>query len=183
MGAIQPGDCGMTDIITINQLIKNAARAYLPGGDWRLLKAQLMQESKLNPKAVSPVGAQGIAQFMPATWSEMKKILTRDLGIIDADPFNVEHAIPACAMYMRKCYETWSAPRSELDRYCLALASYNAGTGNILKAQSLSGGANDYFSIISYLHRVTGIDNATETRTYVEKIFSYWGQYAIQGRV
>jgi soluble lytic murein transglycosylase-like protein len=173
----------MSDIVTINQLIKNAARAYLPGGDWRLLKAQLMQESRLKPDAVSPVGAQGIAQFMPATWSEMKKTLARDLGIIDADPFNAHHAIPACAIYMRKCYEKWTAPRPELDRYCLALASYNAGTGNILEAQELSGGANDYVSIIAYLHRVTGIKNATETRTYVENIFGYWGQYAIQGRV
>lgn len=173
----------MTDIITINQLIKNAARSYLPGGDWRLLKAQLMQESSLKPDAVSPVGAQGIAQFMPDTWEEMKKFLAYELGIIYADPFNVHHAIPACAIYMRQCYEKWTAPRPELDRYCLALASYNAGTGNILKAQGLSGGANDYVSIIAYLHRVTGIKNATETRTYVENIFGYWGQYAIQGRM
>ncbi|MCK9504683.1 MAG: transglycosylase SLT domain-containing protein [Porticoccaceae bacterium] len=173
----------MSNIMAINQLIKNAARAYLPGGDWRLLKAQLMQESQLNPKAVSPVGAQGIAQFMPATWSEMKKTLARDLGIIDADPFNVEHAIPACAIYMRQRYETWTAPRPELDRYCLALASYNAGTGNILKAQKLAGGANDYVSIIAKLHLVTGIDNSNETKNYVVRIFNYWGQYALQGVV
>jgi soluble lytic murein transglycosylase-like protein len=172
----------MNDIVTINQLIKNAARAYLPGGDWRLLKAQLMQESGLKPDAVSPVGAQGIAQFMPATWAEMKQVLQRELRIAEPSPFKIEHAIPACAIYMRKCYEAWTAPRPELDRYCLALASYNAGIGNIMKAQALSGGANDYVSIIAYLHRVTGIKNATETRTYVENIFGYWGQYAIQGR-
>jgi len=172
----------MTDIIAINQLIKTAACAYLPGGDWRLLKAQLMQESRLNPKAVSPAGAQGIAQFMPGTWNDMKKILRKELDIVNPDPFIIEHAIPACAIYMRQCYDTWTSPRPELDRYCLALASYNAGTGNILKAQKLASMANDYASIITQLHRVTGPSNAHETRTYVEKIFSYWGQYAIQGR-
>jgi len=48
-------------------LIKTAQKKYLPGTDWRLLKAQLTQESDLNPRAVSPAGAQGIAQFMPNT--------------------------------------------------------------------------------------------------------------------
>src|SRR5690606_20537269 len=53
-----------------NELIRLAAQKYLPGYDWRLYKAQLWQESKLNPYATSPAGAKGIAQFMPATWAE-----------------------------------------------------------------------------------------------------------------
>lgn len=165
-----------------DHLIKISAASYLPGTDWRLLKAQLMQESGLRTDAKSSAGAEGIAQFMSPTWSDMKPILRKELGILDASPFNPSHAIPACAIYMRKMWDTWTSPRPELDRYCLALASYNAGTGNILKAQKLGNGANDYASIITQLHRVTGPSNAHETRTYVEKIFSYWGQYAIQGR-
>lgn len=162
-------------------LIKAAAASHMPGTDWRLVKAQLMQESRLNPKAQSLVGAHGIAQFMPGTWADMKPILRRECGISNADVWNPEHAIPACALYMRQLWQVWTAPRPELDRYCLALASYNAGIGNILKAQELAGGANDYVSIIARLHRVTGINNSNETKTYVVKIFNYWGQYALQG--
>jgi soluble lytic murein transglycosylase-like protein len=164
-------------------IIRTAAADHLPGTDWRLLKAQLMQESRLNPKAESKVGAQGIAQFMPGTWNDMKAILSRERDIKNADVWNPEHAIPACALYMRQLWKNWSAPRPELDRYALALASYNAGTGNLLKAQELAGGVNDYVSIIAKLHRVTGIDNSNETKTYVVRIFNYWGQYALQGVV
>lgn len=164
-----------------DQLIALSAASYLPGTDWRLLKAQLMQESRLKTDAVSPAGAQGIAQFMPGTWSDMRPALKK-LGIADPSPFNPQHAIPACALYMQQMWEIWTAPRPELDRYCLALASYNAGSGNILHAQKLAGGVNGYSSIIAHLHRVTGATNAHETRTYVERIFGYWGEYALQGR-
>ena len=41
------------------------------GLDWLALKAQMLAESNADPKAVSRVGAQGLFQSMPATWSDI----------------------------------------------------------------------------------------------------------------
>jgi membrane-bound lytic murein transglycosylase F len=155
-----------------DELIRAAVAQYLPDHDWRLLKAQYMAESRLDPNAVSPVGARGIAQFMPATWDEV----SQELGYpSDASPFDADLAIPAGAYYMAKLLNSWSAPRPDLDRYCLALASYNAGFGHLLKAQKAAGGANDYASIIRALPQVTG-HHAAETTAYVKRILNYFNQ-------
>ena len=75
-----------------------------------LLAAQLMAESNFNPFAVSPVGAAGIAQFMPAT--------AASYGL--ADPFNPVEAIDAQAHLMADLTDQFGSPE-------LALAAYNAG--------------------------------------------------------
>ena len=75
-----------------------------------LLAAQLHQESGFNPAAVSGAGAQGIAQFMPAT--------ARAYGL--RNPFDADAAIDAQAHLMRDLLRRFgSVP--------LALAAYNAG--------------------------------------------------------
>jgi len=151
--------------------ISQAAERYLPGVDWRLLKAQYYQESRLNPEAVSPVGAAGIAQFMPGTWAEV----SRQIGAGQISPHMAEPAIEAGAYYMAQLRKSWSAPRPEADRHSLALASYNAGLGNLLKAQKKAGGAPDYAHIIQRLPEITG-RYAQETTTYVTRIWGYWTQ-------
>ncbi len=163
-------------ITTYDHLIKNAATDHLPGIDWRLLKAQLHQESHLNPDAKSHAGAEGIAQFMPGTWKDVSKEMRLPHH---ATPYMPQFAIPAAAYYMRKLWDSWTAEREQADRYCLALASYNAGMGHIIKAQkkatrSMGWPANEYAPIIARLHDITGKDNAHETRTYVQKILGYY---------
>jgi hypothetical protein len=79
-----------------------------------LLAAQLMAESGFDPYAVSPVGAQGIAQFMPGTAAAY------GLG----DPFDAERAIDAQAHLMSNLLREFGAVR-------LALAAYNAGPGAV----------------------------------------------------
>ena len=147
-------------------MIKEATEKHLPGVDWRLYKAQLIAESQLNPNALSPVGASGIAQFMPRTWAQMVRELQLPATAKATDP---QYAIPAGAYYMSKKLRGWSAPRPEADRYCLALASYNAGFGNMLKAQRVAGGVSDYASIARALPQVTG-KHSRETITYVRRI-------------
>ncbi len=154
--------------------IQQAAEQYLPGYDWRLWKAQLFQESRLDPSAVSPVGAQGVAQFMPATWQEVAREL--DLGHVS--PLMARPAILAGAYYQGKQIAFWSAPRPAADRYSLAAASYNAGAGNILQAQRRCDGANRYRLVIKCLPSVTG-HHARETTTYVRRIWGYWTQMVV----
>jgi hypothetical protein len=79
-----------------------------------LLAAQIHQESGFNPAAVSPAGAQGIAQFMPATG--------RSYGL--RNPFDPQQSIDAQAHMMRDLLRRFgSVP--------LALAAYNAGSGAV----------------------------------------------------
>ena len=75
-----------------------------------LLAAQLYAESGFNPFAVSPAGAQGIAQFMPGT--------ARGVGL--ENPFDPGAAIDAQAHLMRDLLRRFAAVP-------LALAAYNAG--------------------------------------------------------
>ena len=151
-----------------DSLIQEAVNAHLPGYDWRLYKAQLYQESKLNPRAVSPVGAGGIAQFMPATWEEWAP----RAGYEGVSRFDPEASIMTGAMYMSYLIDEWSWPRPEIDRHCLAMASYNSGLGDILKAQKASGNKLLYRDIIEKLPEVEP-DHARETMTYVKRILNH----------
>jgi soluble lytic murein transglycosylase-like protein len=88
--------------------ISRAAQRWNVGA--ALLAAQLYAESNFNPFARSPAGAQGIAQFMPAT--------ARAYGL--RNPFNATAAIDAQAHLMHDLLRRFgSVP--------LALAAYNAG--------------------------------------------------------
>ena len=122
----------------------------------------------MNPDAVSPAGAKGLAQFMPATWSDV----TRELGMHGSAHDDL--AIDAGAYYMAKLRHVWRKDRAPLARNTLAQASYNAGAGNILKAQAFCGDARLWAAIQHCLPRVTGARNARETTTYVERIDRWW---------
>lgn len=147
---------------------KDSAKLLPVGTDWRLLKAQCFQESRLNPLAVSPVGAMGLCQFMPNTAAELanKHVELTDFWL-------PEVSIRASAYYMAQNYKFWSSPRPFMDRWMLALCNYNAGGGNCLKAQKLSGGEILYSDIIEYLPDVTG-HHSNETIEYVHNIVSKW---------
>lgn len=158
---------------TYDAAFRLACNSYLPVWDWRRLKAQLWQESRFDEHAVSPVGAQGIAQFMPATW----QLVSQKMGMVaDASPFSPKYAIPAAAWYMDALRRQWTAPRPDDERWRLTLAAYNTGMGNMLKAQRVSGGANDFETIMAYLPAVTGAKGSLETRTYVSRIADYYAQ-------
>jgi hypothetical protein len=88
-------------------LLRSAARWDVSAA---VLAAQLMAESNFNPLAVSPAGAQGIAQFMPATAAAY--------GL--SDPFDAAQAIDAQAHLM-------SDLLGQFGSVPLALAAYNAG--------------------------------------------------------
>lgn len=146
---------------------------YTPSVPWYWNKAQLKAESALRPNATSPVGAMGLGQFMPATWEQMK----RELGYpSDASAYAPSYNIQAQAYYMMQLRNQFRRPRPEKDRHSLALASYNAGLGNVLKAQKLGGNSLLYSPMANSLHLVTG-KHHVETTTYVNRIWEYIEDY------
>lgn len=149
---------------------KTAFSRYMPGHDYLLLKAQCYQESRFDPRAVSPVGAKGLCQFMPFTWKEAQHAL-----MFNDSAFSSHHNILAAAWYDSRMYRFWSSPRPQQDRYNLMFASYNAGAGNIHKAQKRCLLAPLFTDIMKCLPMITG-HNAKETTTYVERINKYYGQ-------
>jgi soluble lytic murein transglycosylase-like protein len=101
-----------------------------------LLAAQLYAESGFNPFAVSPAGAQGIAQFMPAT--------ARGMGL--DNPFDAAQAIDAQAHLMRDLLRQFGA-------VALALAAYNAGPAPV----SACGCVPPYPETRGYVARILGL--------------------------
>lgn len=79
-----------------------------------LLLAVAAQESGFDPDAVSNRGAQGLMQFIPATWSHYGR----------GSPFNPKAAMLAGAKYLRHL-------ALEFHSWRLALAAYNAGGGAV----------------------------------------------------
>lgn len=148
----------------------------MPGVDPLLFKAQLIQESALNPNATSPVGAMGLAQIMPGTAQDLSKKLGYKLN-----PYNAEHSIEGGAYYMGYLRRQWRSKREEADRHSLALASYNAGLGNVLRAQVRCNNVIPYRDIIRCLPDVTG-EHAKETLHYVKNIWWIYQKLCIRQR-
>jgi len=98
-----------------------------------IVAAQLEQESGFNPDAVSPAGAEGIAQFMPGTWPAW--------SLPGQSPFDPAAAIPAQGRYdcalaatMASALASGRLPASAGSVTELMLAGYNAGSGAVLAA-------------------------------------------------
>ena len=158
--------CLARDYTQYDDQIKAAWRRYLPTYHWGYGWAQMMQESAANPNAISPVGAEGLAQFMPLTWQDMQRA---KIVPLNASPRDARHAIQAQAYYMYKLVSFWHMKRPQRDKLNLALASYNAGAGNLIKAQKHCNNARLYKQIIYCLEKVTG-RHSKETKHYVYNI-------------
>jgi hypothetical protein len=92
---------------------------------WKLVKAQVWQESAFNPDAVSECGARGLLQLMPET----DFMLDGDYDGTDPKG-NLENGI----RYDRWLFDRFPEIPGEEDRLKFALASFNGGRGYINKA-------------------------------------------------
>jgi hypothetical protein len=102
----------------------------------QLLAAQIYVESNFNPFAVSPAGAQGIAQFMPGTAAGM--------GL--RNPFDAPAAIDAQAHLMHDLLKQFASVP-------LALAAYNAGPAPV----QACGCIPPYPETQAYVARIIGL--------------------------
>lgn len=147
----------------------------MPSVDWRLWKAQVKAESAFKAGAVSTVGAMGLSQIMPDTFAEIGQ-----RSGIKGNPLDPETNLMAGAFYMARQRAAFKLPRPDFERHNLALASYNAGIGNIIKAQKLAGNPTEWHPVSEKLPLVTG-RHAKETTDYVKKIRSFHRAYLISG--
>jgi soluble lytic murein transglycosylase-like protein len=110
-----PADIPLSGDCDLDWIIYRAGQKA--GVDPRFIHAVINQESKYNAKAVSPVGAQGLMQMMPAT--------AERFGL--KDPFDPAANVEAGTKYLK-----WLLKRFDGD-VSLALAGYNAGEGAVDK--------------------------------------------------
>ena len=160
---------GYTISKAYDPLIKASARRFMPNVHWHWWKGQIWQESRMKPDAVSPVGAGGLAQIMPGTFRDIQRDMARQMGLQIYDRFNAEQNLNGGAFYMNKCMVFWTTPRPLSELIRLGQACYNAGGGNILKAQRLCDGVLFWIDIKLCLPMVTG-DHSRETIDYVRLI-------------
>jgi len=142
------------------------------GFDPLMLAAQGYQESQLDQKARSHVGAIGIMQVMPQTGAELK---VGDIQI-------AENNVHAGAKYMDQLMEKYFADAnfSEGNRPLFAFASYNAGPGNLSKmrkeAKKRGLDPDKWFNNVEI---VTAEKIGAETTTYVRNIYKYYVAYKL----
>jgi hypothetical protein len=112
-----------------DSLIRYWVEKIWPDVDWRLIKAQAMVESNMDPKAVSPAGARGLLQLMPRTDLEIDGEL---------DGTDVEGNLKDGITYLREQYLHFPEIPDEIERFWFALAAYNGGRGYVNKAIGLA---------------------------------------------
>ena len=130
-----PAPTGSLNLTAYRHEVDEAALRW--GVDPSIVRAVIHAESAFNPKAVSPKGAQGLMQLMPAT----------------ATRFDVEDAFDAAQNIDGGVqYLAWLADRYD-NELTLVAAAYNAGEG----AVDRYGGVPPYRETRNYVAKVTGL--------------------------
>ncbi len=123
-----------TGTVSMDRLFEQAADRY--GVDADLLKAIGKAESGFDPSVVSSAGAIGVMQLMPGT--------AQSLGV--SNPYDAEQNIMGGAKYISQLLDKYDGDVQ------LALAAYNAGSGNVDKY----GGIPPFGETQNYVNRVLG---------------------------
>ena len=157
------------------QYIRKAAGEY--DLDWRLIAAQVYQESHWNPRAQSHAGAYGLMQLTEAT--------AHSLGV--GQILDPAENIRAGVRHLKNLYDFFDRARGR-DRIYLALAAYNIGQGHLLDARNLArqlGLDPDRWRSVTrtlpllshrqhYRNSLYGYARGTEPIAYVRQILVYY---------
>jgi soluble lytic murein transglycosylase-like protein len=121
--------------------------AQVQGVSASLVRAVILLESGFNPSAVSPKGALGLMQLMPAT--------ARELGV--ENPFDPGQNIRGGVTYLRRLLDLYTQDVT------LALAAYNAGPGAVARY----GDVPPYRETQEYVRKITTATRPTAPLTSV----------------
>lgn len=151
-------------------LFRQHARQYEL--DWLMLIAQGYQESRLDHSVISPAGAVGIMQLLPAT--------AADMGV--PDPTVLEDNVLAGVRYVRYLKDNFfDDPDLEpSERLLFALAAYNAGPGRIRQLrQTAAERGLDRNRWFNHVERIAAERIGRETVQYVANIYKYYLAYRL----
>lgn len=129
------------------------------GRAWSLVHGITRQESSFDKAAVSHAGARGMMQLMPGTAREQagKMGLGYDYAGLTGNPgYNVMLG----SAYFQRLVNMWGG------NYPLAVASYNAGAGNVRKWVNSFGDPRGNIDIVSWIEKIP----FEETRGYVQRV-------------
>lgn len=126
---------------------------------WALAHGITRQESSFDRAATSPVGARGLMQLMPGTAREQagKIGLPYDFGRLTSDP---AYNIMLGSSYFGRLLDEWGGQAA------LAIASYNAGAGNVRKWVRANGDPRGGTDIVTWIEAIP----YSETRNYVQRV-------------
>lgn len=155
-------------------LVRTAHAAWGLDAPVAVFAAQVHQESAWRPDAVSHVGAQGLAQFMPAT-TQWIAGLHPDLA--SQQPYN-----PAWALRALVTYDRWLSQRIQArgpcEKWAFVLSAYNGGLGWVQKdtRQASAKGADKlaWFDSVERHNAGRSAANFRENRNYPRAILLRW---------
>ena len=129
------------------------------GRVWSLVHGITRQESSFDKRAVSHAGARGMMQLMPRTAREQagKSGYGYDYARLTSDP---NYNVMLGSAYFQRLLNSWDGS------YPLAVASYNAGAGNVRKWVRAYGDPRGQVDIVSWIEKIPFI----ETRGYVQRV-------------
>lgn len=148
------------------ELMRNARLVWGLDAPIATFGAQIHQESGFNPNAKSAVGAQGLAQFMPATAKWIGEVYPELAG---ADVWTPAWSFRALAQYDRYLWERTAAV-SNCERMAFALSAYNGGLGRVNQRKKLSPKPLVCFGVTCSINPGITPENQRENESYPRRI-------------
>lgn len=152
------------------ELVRNARAIWGLNAPVATFAAQVHQESAWKPGAISRVGAQGLAQFMPGTSQWIAGLYP---ALAANEPFNPSWSLRALVQY-----DAWIHARvaaaTPCDRMAMVLSGYNGGLGWVQRDKSLAArqglDAQTWWAAVETVNAGRSAANWRENRDYPRRI-------------
>ena len=140
---------------------KYSKRFFGVGFDWRWFKSQAIAESELKHTSTGPMGARGVMQIMPETFSHNEnEVFLED----HRERWHIAMGI----QYNRWLWNRWKGVLEPEEQIPFMLASYNCGRGRLLSASYMCGGCLQWAQVRHFAPPIT--------RHYLVKVFALMGR-------